>query len=109
MDRIQLPSHVIPLHYEIHVNPDVNQMRFCGFSQIKVDIREPTTTIVLNSVDLYFQRAALLQKRIETRRVHFDRAAGTATLEFSGVIEPGQYDLQITYEGKIYENAQGLF
>jgi aminopeptidase N len=109
MDRIELPSHIIPIHYEIHINPDINRMRFSGFLQIKVEIRKPTSTIVLNSVDLYFQRATLLQKRTETKRVHFDRSASTATLEFSGVIEPGQYDLQIAYEGKIYESAQGLF
>jgi aminopeptidase N len=109
MGRIELPSHVVPLHYEIHINPDINRMRFSGFIQITVAVRQPTRSIVLNSVDLYFQRAELLQKQIQTRRVYFDAPAGTATLEFPEEIACGEYDLQIAYEGKIYQSAQGLF
>jgi aminopeptidase N len=109
MARIELPSIVAPLHYEIHVKPDISRMRFFGSIRILIAVRESTRSIVLNLVDLYFQQAEIAQKRIRTRRVSFDSAAGTATLEFPDAIPVGEYDLNIDYEGKIYESAQGLF
>ena len=107
MDHIELPSYVTPKHYEIHIKPVIDESKFFGFIKITVAVNQPTSTIVLNSVDLTFEKAVLLQRNIETNHILF--YGGTAALEFEQTIEEGEYDLQIEYEGKINASATGLF
>src|SRR3954449_8909828 len=109
MDRVQLPSNVTPVHYDLSVTPNPESLSFIGSVRITVDVHEATSEIVLNAADLQFDRAALHRNGEEVATVRLGAEQQTATLGFAKTIEPGAYDLSIDYHGKIYESAQGLF
>jgi aminopeptidase N len=107
MDRIQLPTNVVPTHYDIFVRPDVDQRTFEGSVKIAIEVMEPTTTVTLNAADLAISRAILVSQGEEVASVVLSDQ--TAALVFDRTIEPGAYTIALEYTGRIYESAQGLF
>jgi aminopeptidase N len=107
MDRIQLPSNAVPEHYDLFVRPAPNHLRFDGTVRIKIDVREATSEIVLNAVELQLQHAVLDAHEIADIIVNQNEQI--ATLKFNDAIERGTHAISIDYAGKIYQSAQGLF
>ncbi len=106
---IQLPSNVVPEHYDIFVRPDAVSLRFDASVRITVSVREPTSNIVLNAADLQVERAVLMPGGEQAANIELNHEQQTATLTFPRTIEPGTYELAIDYKGRISENADGLF
>jgi aminopeptidase N len=107
MNRIQLPSNVVPEQYDLFVRPAPDHLRFDGTVRIKINVREPTSEIVLNALELQLQHAVL--DAHEVADIIVNQNEQIATLKFNDAIERGPHALSIDYGGKIYESAQGLF
>ena len=50
----QLPRNARPSHYAIEVTPHADKMAFDGKVKISIDVLEPTSTIVLQAVNMTF-------------------------------------------------------
>ncbi|HEY1615290.1 MAG TPA: M1 family metallopeptidase [Rhizomicrobium sp.] len=107
-DRIVLPTNTVPERYTLAVAPDATAMTFAGSVTIDVEVRNPTTTIVLNAADLAFRRVSL-DDTGGTPKTVFDSTAETATLTFPQTVSAGHHKLAIEYTGKINPHAAGLF
>src|SRR5512134_3990932 len=103
----RLPPGVVPVHYEIAVEPDAAALRFTGRATIDIEVRRPTDEIVLNAVDLDIASARLDGER--QAAVALDAAAQTATLRFAEPVSMGRHRLEFGYSGRIYTTATGLF
>ena len=103
----RLPRGVVPVHYDISVEPDARALSFAGRAVIDVEVKEPTETITLNALDLEIAAARLDDGRAAT--VTLDPQAQTATLRFDRAVEPGRHRLALDYRGKIVTTAAGLF
>ena len=57
-----LPTNVVPSHYHLTILPEISEFTFSGTETIKVQVRERTKTIVLNSLDIAIQSASFLSK-----------------------------------------------
>jgi aminopeptidase N len=106
---MRLPSNVVPDHYDLFVKPDPDNMRFEGAVKIRVEVRGPTSEIVLNAADLQLRRAVLDPEAQEATNIAFNEAEQTASLKFAGNIAPGTHYVSIDYTGKIFTGAEGLF
>ncbi len=107
-DRVVLPGDVVPAHYHITVTPDLKALTFKGEARIELTVRKATDRIVLNSADIVID-GATLQGGPRPLSVAYDPTAQTATLTIGGRIGPGPRILTLTYHGRIYKQASGLF
>uniref|UniRef100_A0A8C8SF67 Leucyl-cystinyl aminopeptidase n=1 Tax=Pelusios castaneus TaxID=367368 RepID=A0A8C8SF67_9SAUR len=57
--KIRLPSNVVPLHYELVLQPNLTTTEFAGFVQITVKVIQVTRNIVLHSSRLNITKATL--------------------------------------------------
>src|SRR5271157_3966162 len=48
----RLPQTVTPEHYALTLTPDLKAATFTGVEQIDLEVKEPTTTITLNSAEI---------------------------------------------------------
>ncbi|MCL1597595.1 MAG: hypothetical protein M3094_00300, partial [Actinomycetia bacterium] len=55
----RLPRTVIPSHYEITIEPDLDAATFSGSVVIDVDVEESVTEIVLNAIELDIESASI--------------------------------------------------
>jgi aminopeptidase N len=114
MQRHQLPSNVLPAHYDVFIRPEPGffvrpdlLLRFDGSVLIRIQVIEPTSEVVLNAVELTLHRALLDAE--DSAAIVVNEIEQTATLVFERDIAAGMHVLSIDYSGKISLGAQGLF
>ncbi len=105
-----LPHTAIPSHYAISIVPDAKALRFAGKVTVDVDVPAATPTIVLNASHLKVTKAALVAGgKAEVLTITHDETAETVTLSSKAPIKPGQYRVEMDYDGVIDTQADGLF
>jgi hypothetical protein len=103
----RLPSGIVPVHYDIRIEPDARALTFTGRAVIDVETKKPTEEITLNALDLEISSATL--DRMGEAVVTLDPEAQVAKLAFRNTIQPGRHRLTLDYRGKIETTAVGLF
>jgi aminopeptidase N len=81
-EREQLPSDATPLHYDLELTPDADNLRFQARVRITLDVNASTRVIVLNAGDLTFDRVVVDQEDIAAS-VGLDKKLQRATLTFA--------------------------
>ena len=101
----RLPSHVVPSRYDITLRPDLGQGDFTGRETIEVEILEPTSTIVLNVVDLDLRKVSIGAPDGTSLEGTVSLNADTqlATIRFDGVLGAGNWALEIEFAGVLSE------
>jgi aminopeptidase N len=102
-----LPKTVVPIDYQVAIVPDAASKTLTGTETIALRVRQPVTTIVLNS----------LNERL--RNVRFDSAAAASvqsddgkqltTITLARPATVGLHTLAFAYDGKLETAPQGLF
>jgi aminopeptidase N len=124
----KLPKTIVPRHYVLRLEPDMEKFTTRGKVEIELDVTKPVRQIVLNALDMEITRASLVHSDGEShastpstgdgahqegfRLEHkLDSVQQTLTLAVPGELEvaPGKYRLAIEFNGKITARAQGLY
>ncbi len=103
----RLPTGVLPLSYDITVEPDATKLTFTGSETIVINVTTPTKTITLNAADIAISSVKLDGTLAAT--VTADAKAQTATFTFAAPVTAGKHNLSLSYTGKIYQSATGIF
>jgi aminopeptidase N len=101
-----LPKTIVPLHYAVELKPDLAAESFTGQAVIDIEIREPTSEIVLNALELRLDTATVAG---QTAQITQDVAAQTATLRLAQPLPVGPHTLRSAYAGRINSFGRGLF
>src|SRR4051812_43131445 len=56
----QLPKSVVPRHYAIHLQPDLEKFTTRGSVSIDIEVLKPVKEIVLNALELEITKATLI-------------------------------------------------
>lgn len=104
-----LPVTATPVRQLISVTPDIAGRTFRGQTRIEIDVPRPTSSIVLNALDLTLDRAVIAGRESAPARIALDTALQRATLTFDRPLPVGRHSLLIDYAGKIGQSAAGLF
>nr|MBA3897737.1 M1 family metallopeptidase [Sphingomonadaceae bacterium] len=102
----RLPANVVPIAYDITVDPDAARLRFTGNETVTIDVLRATRTITLNAADLVISSVTLDGRM---GRATTDAATQTATFTFAAPVKAGRHALAIAYAGKINQSASGMF
>lgn len=102
----QLPQTVAPVLYDITIRPDAKALTFSGEETVDVDVRQATTTIVLNAAELAVTRATFDGKPVPFT---MDKAAQTLTLTLPQAASVGRHKVGFAWTGTINRSANGLF
>jgi puromycin-sensitive aminopeptidase len=111
LDPYRLPRHVIPHRYELRLEPDLAAATFLGHVGIAVTVRRPTSTIVLNAVDLAVSSAELRGTNGDRvgATVEIDQAMQRCWLTFPQAIAPGEWQLSLSFQGTLNDQLRGFY
>lgn len=107
----QLPRNARPVHYNVTITPNAQDLSFLGKAQIDFEVLSPTDTITLQAADLAIASATLhtpAGKQLQAV-VTLDAKEETARLRFPQPLAKGKYQLAFDYAGKIFTQPSGLF
>lgn len=103
----KLPKEVVPIHYEIEIKPDVDAVTLAGRETVEIDVRQPTTRVVMNANALEITSARLVQGG--ELKITFDRTNELVSFEAAQPLRRGRHRIELAFTGKINENANGMF
>src|SRR5258708_9112879 len=77
----RLPKTVVPTHYAIELEPNLDSLTLAGLEIIDLEVREPTARLVLNAVGMTLT-AAVIDNEAQGADITLDAASETAPLTF---------------------------
>jgi aminopeptidase N len=107
-----LPRNAQPDHYAIRLVPDAKAMTFKGEARIDIDILQPSKIITLNAADMMITSAKISKSAKSNGmvgRITLATDQELASITFATLLPKGRYTLSVNYQGKINDQAFGLF
>ncbi len=105
-DPFRLPDHVRPTRYDVSLRPSLADATFAGQVLVELDVTEPTTTIVLNAIEL----------RIDAVRVDgvdaqwtLDESTERMTVTVGEPIAVGRATLFVEFAGILNDKLRGFY
>jgi aminopeptidase N len=103
----KLPKHVLPRHYELELKPDLDSFTVSGHESIEIEVTKATRQVILNTHELQITAARFVSGPALTAGL--DSTNQLFTLTAANEINPGKYQLELAFAGKITESASGMF
>ena len=104
----RLPKNVVPVHYAIQLEPNLESLTLAGLALVDIEVREPTARLVLNAVDMTLSAASIDNEALSASIV-LDAATETAILTFQRPLTAGRHRLRIGFTARINKFGRGLF
>ena len=106
----RLPRSVIPTHYAITLEPDLDEATFAGSVVIDVGIAEPVMEIVLNAIELDILSAeVVVGGRTMIPEVTLDEESERLTLGLDYSIPVGPASIRISFNGILNDQLHGFY
>ena len=106
----RLPTIVSPSHYDLKFVVDLNRERFDGTETIRVQVAEPTASVVLNAFEITFQDVTIgTGAAAQTAAVTLDAASQTATLTVARPLPKGATEIHAKFSGILNTQLRGFY
>jgi puromycin-sensitive aminopeptidase len=111
IDRYRLPRSVVPSHYDLVLEPDLDTASFTGTVDIDVTVAEPVDEIVLNALDIDITAARLVGPNGTTLAgtVAYDPDTERALIDLEEAAAPGTWRLELTFSGELNDKLVGFY
>jgi puromycin-sensitive aminopeptidase len=111
LDPYRLPRHVVPIRYDLRLEPDLTTARFAGQETITLTIHQPTSEIVLNAIELDITSAQIAGESgpEKSATVMLDAALQRCHLTFAAPLSPGTWQLTMTFCGTLNDKLRGFY
>ena len=106
----RLPRSVIPSHYAITLEPDLEAATFTGSVVIDVEVVKPVMEIVLNAIELEIVTAEVdlgMEQRVPNVTLDADSERLTLGLDYS--IPVGPASIKISFTGILNDQLHGFY
>jgi len=107
----RLPRTVLPVRYDLVLEPDLDAASFTGSEAALLEVVEPVDEIVLNAAELEIGEGRLEGPggTLEVTEVRLDAENERAHLRLSGRAEPGEWTMHLAFSGVLSDRMDGFY
>jgi len=111
LDPYRLPRHVIPIRYDLRLEPDLTAASFAGQETITLVVDQSTSDIVLNAIELDVTSARIDGDSGPSRQatIALDASLQRCHLTFATPLSPGTWRLTVTFCGTLNDKLRGFY
>ena len=104
----RLPRQVVPTHYDVRLELDLETFTFFGSVGVDVEVVMPTSTLVMNAAEVDI-KSAQLSGGVAISEISYDDDYEFAILSLETELTPGAYRLEMEHSGIINDQLRGLY
>ena len=98
-----------PIHYNIHLEPDLVNFVFSGLTEIEIDLEDPTEELILNGKDILIQKCDVIRgDDLKDCNFEFREKKEEITIrlpeQMNGIIK-----LKLQFTGNLNDNLSGFY
>ncbi|XP_069348465.1 endoplasmic reticulum aminopeptidase 1 [Eulemur rufifrons] len=114
-NKMRLPEHVIPVHYDLMIHANLTTLTFWGTTEVEITASQPTSTIILHSHHLQIAKATLRKGAGERpseeplRVLEYPAHEQIALLAPEPLLVGLPYTVAIDYAGNLSDNFHGFY
>ncbi len=111
-ESYRLPGNVIPEKYTLSLTPDLEAFTFQAEADIEVEVKEATSAISMNSLELEISNAyvTLADGSVrEPQDVSLDADLERVTLTFGETLPPGRTKVSLRFSGILNDRLRGFY
>jgi aminopeptidase N len=106
----RLPQVVAPVHYDLHLTPDLSTNSFEGEERIEVRVAQATAAITLNAAEIDFINATITAAgSTQQAVVTLNPEQETATITVPRPVSAGTATIAIRYHGSLNDQLRGFY
>ncbi|CAF2515714.1 unnamed protein product [Rotaria sp. Silwood2] len=107
----RLPKSIVPTHYDLTIQPNLDKFKFNGDVNIHLKVQEPTSSIVLYAAELEVDNAKVksTSKDEQEGKIEYDKEGERITVNFDKKLETGDYELALKFVGEINNRMRGFY
>ena len=107
----RLPTSVVPIRYDLRLEPDLDAATFAGAESITVTVTEPVNEVILNAAELAIQSVAAERTDgvVVQGSVTLEPEAERAQLLFPSPLESGEWRLRLAFTGTLNDRLHGFY
>ncbi len=108
---VRLSKDVLPVHYDLTVEPDMRKFTFAGSEQVTVSVGKATREIVLNAADIDCKQAEIIEpeNKKEKAQIVFDKKSERMRLLFKNSLPAGTYKIDLKFTGNLNDQLKGFY
>ncbi len=108
---IRLSKDILPVHYTITLQPDLEAHVFSGTETIDIQVKKSTKSITLHCKDLELFDVSIKQGKLveQAKDITYDEKHESATLVFAQTIAPGKIKLTLSFRGILNDHMRGFY
>ncbi|XP_064358974.1 endoplasmic reticulum aminopeptidase 1-like isoform X1 [Dromaius novaehollandiae] len=114
-DKMRLPQHVIPVHYDLLIHPNLTTLTFSGAAKIEITVTKQTSLVILHSKHLHITKAAIEAgargaRSVREARVLEHQPFEQVALLAAEPLQPGHsYMISIHYSANLSKSLHGFY
>ncbi|XP_006867950.1 PREDICTED: endoplasmic reticulum aminopeptidase 1 [Chrysochloris asiatica] len=114
-NKMRLPEHVIPVHYDLMIHVNLTTLTFWGTTEVEITVSQPTSSIVLHSYHLQISKATLRKGAGEQQFEDSLRVLEYLPHEQIALLAPEPllvgvpYTVVLDYTGNLSESFHGFY
>ncbi|KAM9694255.1 endoplasmic reticulum aminopeptidase 1 [Trichechus inunguis] len=114
-NKVRLPEHVIPVHYDLMIHANLTTLTFSGTTKVEITASQPTSTIILHSHHLQISKVTLKkgagegQSEDPLRVLEYTPHEQIALLAPEPLLVGVPYTVVIDYAGNLSESFHGFY
>jgi aminopeptidase N len=102
-----LPKTVVPVAYELTIEPHPATLALGGTERVTLDVQRPTIALEFNALNLRFTSVRI--DGLPPRAVAPDDRSQRTTVTLAQPLAPGRHTLDLVYTGRLETAGQGMF
>ena len=96
----RLPRQVVPRHYRLRMEPDLDTATFTGSQVVTLDVVEATDRVELNAAELQIDQARFVRANARAHaEVEYDEERQRAILRVSEPLSTGRWEFHCRFTG----------
>ncbi len=115
--NVRLTDDIIPIHYKIHLAPDLDEFVFEGEEEITLEIKKPVRSITLHSAEIEILSAIIFPSPLgrgikgegQPGKISYSEKEETATFTFPIEVKPGKYVFKFVFTGILNDKMRGFY